>query len=60
MMILMRFDSEMPMVEDVCLQRLDAGVGPTVGAAPVWVHLPWWQQQIHRFQFDKKMIFTCK
>ena len=39
MMILMRFDSEMPMVEDVCLQRLDAGVGPTVGAAPVWAHL---------------------
>ena len=33
MMILMRSDSEMPMVEDVCLRRLDAGVGPTVGAA---------------------------
>ena len=24
---------------------------------PVWLHLPWWQLQKHRFQFDKKMTY---
>ena len=46
----MRFDSKMPMVEDVCrLQWLDARTCPIVSVALVRVHLPWWQQLIHRF-----------
>ena len=46
----MRSDSEMPMVEDVCrLQWLDARTCPIVSVALVRVHLPWWQQLIHRF-----------
>ena len=49
----------------LCVQRLDAGVGPTVGAAPVWAHLPWWQQQKHRFHiwqendFYLQIIIVC-
>ena len=46
----MRFDSKMPMVEDVCrLQGLDVRTCPIVSVALVRVHLPWWQQLIHRF-----------
>ena len=46
----MRFDSKMPMVEDVCrLQWLDVRTCPIVSVALVRVHLPWWQQLIHRF-----------
>ena len=46
----MRFDSKMPMVEDVCrLQWLDARTCPIVSVALVRAHLPWWQQLIHRF-----------
>ena len=46
----MRFDSKMPMVEDVCrLQWLDVRTCPIVSVALVRAHLPWWQQLIHRF-----------
>ena len=49
-LISMRSDLEMPMVEDVCrLQWLDARTCPIVSVALVRAHLPWWQQLIHRF-----------
>ena len=61
----MRSDSEMPMVEDVCrLQWLDARTCPIVSVALVRVHLPWWQQLIHRFhvwqrnEFQLQIILT--
>ena len=61
----MRFDSKMPMVEDVCrLQWLDARTCPIVSVALVRAHLPWWQQLIHRFhvwqrnEFQLQIILT--